>query len=162
RLNKQPALSTLKTNFEHKDEYLISAIASLYGGRQFIDRFLYNITSQTIFDRSELIIIDANSPDGEVAIIREYQKLFSNIVYKRVNYRIGVYDAWNLATQIARGHYLTNTNLDDLRRPDSFEIQAQALNQHQFADIVYQDFFYTFDPSLTFDEISAFGFQSKL
>ena len=31
-----------------------------------------------------------------------------------------------------------------------------------FADVVYQDFFYTLDPSLRFEEIARFGFKSEL
>ena len=61
---------------------------------------------------------------------------------------------------MARGKYLTNTNLDDLRRRDLFEIQASALDRHPCADVVYQDFFYSFDASLSFDEVARFEFKS--
>lgn len=148
--------------FRHTGDYTVSAIASLYKGRRFLEKFLDNITSQSIFDRSELIIIDADSPEGEQEMIAEYQKTYPNIVYKRINYRIGIYDAWNIGVQMARGTYLTNTNVDDLRRKDSFELQAAALDQHPFADVVYQDFFYSFDPSLSFDEIAMFDFRSQV
>src|SRR5579883_98292 len=152
----------IAAKFSHSGEYKISAIASLYKGRRYIESFLENITSQTIFDRSELIIIDANSPEGEEEIIAEYQKRYDNIVYKRINHRIGVYDAWNIGIELARGDYLTNTNLDDLRRSDSFELQAATLDRHAFADVVYQDFYYSFDPALSFEEVAAFGFKSDL
>jgi glycosyltransferase involved in cell wall biosynthesis len=148
--------------FKHSGCYVVSAIASLYKGREFLRRFLDNITTQTIFDRSELIIIDADSPQGEEEIIAEYQKNYPNIVYKRMNYRIGIYDAWNLAVQMARGRYLTNTNVDDLRRGDSFELQVRALDQDVSADVVYQDFFYSCDASLSFDQIARLGFKSEL
>jgi glycosyltransferase involved in cell wall biosynthesis len=148
--------------FTHSGEYIVSAIASLYKGRPFIEKFLQNITSQTIFDRSELIIIDADSPDGEEKIIAEYQKAYPNIVYKRINYRIGVYDAWNVAVQLARGRYLTNTNVDDLRRSDSFELQTSVLDAKPTVDVVYQDVFYTLDPALSFDEVANFGFKTEL
>lgn len=151
-----------RSGFEHSGDYIVSAIASLYKGGCYIDRFLDNITSQTIFHRSELIIIDANSPEGEEQVIREYQRIFPNIVYQRINYRIGIYDAWNIGVEIARGRYLTNTNLDDLRRRDSFEIQAATLDRHAFADMVYQDFFYSFDASFSFDDVAALGFKSRL
>jgi glycosyltransferase involved in cell wall biosynthesis len=115
-----------------------------------------------MFDRCELIIIDADSPEGEERIISEYQKVFPNIIYKRINYRLGVYDAWNVGVEISRGRYLTNTNLDDLRRRDSFALQASTLERHQFIDVVYQDFFYNFDDSLSFEEIEKFGFKSDV
>ena len=148
--------------FKHSGRYLVSAIASLYKGRRYLKSFLDNITSQTIFDQSELIIIDANSPEGEQEIIAEYQKTYPNIIYRRINYRIGVYEAWNVGIQLARGKYLTNTNLDDLRRRDSFKLQSAALDLHEFADVAYQDFYYSFNSSLSFSEVAQFGFKSDL
>jgi len=148
--------------FHHTGTYKVSAIASLYKGREFLEAFLDNITSQTIFDQAELIIVDANSPEGEEELIRQYQAVYPNIVYKRINYRIGIYDAWNVGVEHSRGQYLTNTNLDDLRRVDSLELQAAALDTHEFADVVYQDFLYSLDSSFTFDEVAACGFKSEL
>jgi len=63
---------------------------------------------------------------------------------------------------MARGKYLTNTNLDDLRRIDSIELQARALESCHFADVTYQDVFYTLDHTLSFDEISKFNFKTEL
>ena len=157
---RRPKLT--KASFDHSGEYVVSAICSMYKGRKYIEGFLENISSQSYFDRSELIIIDADSPDGEDGIIFDYQKRFPNIVYRRMNYRIGIYDAWNEGVRLARGRYLTNTNLDDLRRCDSFELQAQTLDSFEFADVAYQDFYYSFDSSLDFAEAEEFGFKSNL
>ena len=162
QLVAQTANSGARQGFRHSGNYDVSAIASLYKGRQFLERFLNNITTQTIFDRSELIIVDADSPEGEEGVIVEYQKQYPNIIYKRMNYRIGIYDAWNVGIQMARGKYLTSTNIDDLRRKDSFELQARALDEHPSSDVVYQDFFYSCDPSLDFDAIAQIGFKSEL
>jgi hypothetical protein len=156
----RPAI--LREEFRHSGNFSVSAIASLYKGGRYLESFLDNITSQTIFDQSELIIIDADSPEGEAKIISKYQEIYPNIIYKRMNYRIGVYDAWNIGVKLARGRYLTNTNLDDLRRRDSFEIQSAALDRHDFADVVYQNFFYSLDASLSFEEVARFGFKSEL
>lgn len=149
-------------SFKHTGEYVVSAIASLYRGGKYLEAFLDNITSQTIFDRSELIIIDADSPEGEHELISEYQKVYPNIVYKRMNYRIGIYDAWNVGVELSRGRYLTNTNLDDLRRNDSFELQARALDEFAYADIAYQDFLYSFDHAFSFEDVERCGFRSDL
>ena len=154
---RQPA-----TPFVHSGQYDVTAIASIYKAGRFIEQLLENITSQTIFDRSELIIVDANSPEAEAEIIRKYQEKFPNIIYHRINYRIGIYDAWNVGVELARGRYLTNTNADDLRRSDSFEIQATALDANPLADIVYQNFYYTFDPFLTFEQVARIGFVSDV
>jgi glycosyltransferase involved in cell wall biosynthesis len=149
-------------SFHHSGHFTVSAIASLYKGAKYIERFLDNITSQTIFDRCELIIIDANSPDGEAEIIDQYRNTFPNIVYKRINHRIGIYDAWNIGVDMSRGKFITNTNLDDLRKENSFELQASALERHSFADVVYQDFFYSMDDALSFDEVAKVGIKSDV
>lgn len=142
---------------------LVSAIASLYKGGDFIEQFMDNITAQRGFDDyCELIIVDADSPDGEADVISRYLAKHEGIRYLRVNYRIGIYDAWNLGVKAAQGEYLTNTNLDDLRRVDSFELQAAVLENLPFVDITYQDFYYTFDPRLPFDEIARYGYESNL
>lgn len=148
--------------FQHSGEYVVSAIASLYKGRRYLEAFLENITGQTLFDRSELIIIDADSPEGEREIIADYQTRYPNIIYRRINFRIGVYDAWNIGVGLARGRYLTNTNLDDLRRDDSFQLQAGTLDRHSEVDVVYQDFYYSFDHTLSFEQVARFGFRSEL
>jgi glycosyltransferase involved in cell wall biosynthesis len=162
RDGQRPRPALVERRFAHSGKYVVSAIASLYKGRRHLENFLDNITSQTIFDQSELIIVDADSPEGEEQIIAEYQKIYPNIIYKKINYRIGIYDAWNVAVRLARGRYLTNTNLDDLRSKNSFELQATALDRNSFADVVYQDFFYSLDPSFSFDEVAMLGFKSRL
>lgn len=142
---------------------LISAICSLYQGGKFIEQFMENITTQTCFnDYCELVIIDADSPENESKVIERYCKQHKNIVYHRINHRIGIYNAWNVAAEAARGVYLTNTNLDDLRRIDSLELQASTLDNLPFVDVVYQDFFYTSEPFLDFEAIANFGFKSAL
>jgi hypothetical protein len=142
---------------------LVTAIASLYRGRDFIAQFMENITSQSIFDEfCELIIIDADSPEKEFEIIEPYLARHSNIKYLRMNYRIGIYDAWNVGVNAARGEYVTNANVDDMRRVDSFELQAATLDCLPFVDVVYQDFYYSFDSTLTFEQSAAFNYKSDL
>ncbi len=148
--------------FHHSGEYVVSMIASLYKGGAFIERFMENIVSQKLFNRSELIIVDADSPEREGDVIEAYREVYPNIVYRRINYRLGIYDAWNVGVEMSRGRYLTNTNLDDLRRQDSIALQSAVLDAEPDIDVVYQDFLYSFDPCLSFDEVEAFGFKSEL
>jgi glycosyltransferase involved in cell wall biosynthesis len=141
----------------------VSAITSLYCGGDFIEQFMDNITSQTCFGKHcELIIVDAESPENEAQTIERYLRDHPNIRYKRMNSRIGIYEAWNIGVEMAEGKYLTNANLDDLRRDDSFEIQAGVLDTLPFVDVVYQDFYYSFDPRLNWDEVAAFNYKSTL
>ena len=164
QLSSKPLRQSHARFFIHQEPNpLVSAVASLYRGGKYIERFMENITSQTCFrDYCELVIVDANSPEHESDVIERYCRKFPNVVYHRVNYRIGIYDAWNIGVKIARGVYCTSTNLDDLRRNDSLELQAATLDNLPFVDVVYQDFLYTFDPDLEVKEIEQFGFVSEL
>lgn len=154
-----------RTRFEieREPEILVSVITSMYKGRKYIDQFMKNMVEQTIFQKYvELIIVDASSPQGEYEIIKEYIDKYPNIVYKRTENRIGIYDAWNVGVQLSRGKYLTNANVDDIRRADSLERQASILENLPFVDVVYQDFYYTMDHDLTFDGIAKYNFKSDL
>jgi glycosyltransferase involved in cell wall biosynthesis len=111
---------------------------------------------------SELIILDADSPEREWEVIEKYQQVYDNIVYKGLNYRVSVYQAWNVGVELAGGRYLTNTNLDDLRRSDSIELQAALLDRNSDVDVVYQDVYYSFDANLSFDAVAAYGFKTEL
>jgi glycosyltransferase involved in cell wall biosynthesis len=154
---------THRFHIKSEPRVLVSALASMYRGGDFIEQFMDNITSLDGFDDyCELIIVDADSPENESETIKRYLASHKNINYIRCNYRIGIYDAWNVAAKAARGDYLTNTNLDDLRRHDSFMLQAATLDNLPFVDVVYQDLYYTFDPRLSFDEIVPFGLQSVM
>ena len=163
RANARDSRYTHHFRVSRPPQVLVSAITSLYKGGRFIEQFMDNITSQEGFDEyCELVIVDAESPDDEAGTIRRYLARHPNINYIRVNHRIGIYDAWNVAAQAARGEYLTNANLDDMRRSDSFLLQAGTLDALPFVDVVYQDLYYTFDPDLPFEAIAAFGHQTDL
>lgn len=152
-----------KFNITKEGRPLVSAIASIYRGGAFIEQFMENMTNQTIFqDCCELIIVNANSPDNEYKIIERYISRGHNIKYIAINHRINIYESWNIAIRSAGGEYITNTNVDDLRRQDSLERQAGALDNLDFADVIYQDFYYTLDAFLSFEEIELLGFKSNL
>jgi hypothetical protein len=139
---------------EKKDKYTLSIITSLYKGGKYIHPFLENITQQSVFSDCELIIVDANSPENESVIIEKYIPFFPNIRYIKLEERIGIYDAWNLAIQESNSDFITNANLDDLHRNDAFEIKINALKSNLEIDIVYSDVYYSFIENLSFDVIA--------
>lgn len=158
-----PQTRGTRFHFTSKASPLVSIITSLYRGGVFIESFLENITSQTIFaDHCELLIVDANSPEGELEKAEPFLKRFPNIRYRRHTSRIGIYEAWNLCIQDARGEYCTNANLDDCRRNDSLELQASTLDALPFVDVVYQNVLYSYGENMPFPEIESFGFATDM
>lgn len=128
----------------------VSIITSVYNGDQFIEGFLYDITQQTIFNQCELIMINANSPGNEEAVIRRYMALYPNIIYKKLDEDPGIYGVWNHAIKMAQSPYITNANLDDRLKYSCYEVHARALDEHKEVDLVYSDFFITHYPNELF------------
>ncbi|HZW61942.1 MAG TPA: glycosyltransferase [Candidatus Babeliales bacterium] len=129
----------------------ISIITSVYDGDQFIEGFLADITRQTIFDQCELILINANSPGNEEAIINNYLNQYPNIMYVILDQDPGLYAVWNIGIKMARGQYITNANLDDRLAPTCYEVHAQFLDTNPAIDFVYSDKFITYVPNETFE-----------
>jgi len=142
----------------------VSVICSLWRGAEFIERYMENITNQSIFnERCELIIVDAASPEGEAKVVEKYRERFSDrIRYFRIPYRASIYVAWNFAVESARGRLLTNANLDDLRSSNSLELQCSALDALPHVDVVYSDHLYFTNSDANFEEISRIGVASEL
>jgi len=108
-----------------------------------------------MFDKCELILINANSPGNEEEIIEEYMKRHENIIYKRLDEDPGIYGTWNEALKLATGEYITNANLDDRKAANSIEIHAKELYTNPEIDLVYADSYITNSPNETFDENSS-------
>jgi glycosyltransferase involved in cell wall biosynthesis len=161
--NDARVTSPVPSRLQGSPRCLVTVIASVYEGGRFIETFMQNVCSQSIFrDWCELIVIDAASPEGEGEVIRRWMADFPNIRYFRTPQRIGIYEAWNLCIRDARGEFLTNANVDDLRRHDSLEIQAATLEAMPAVDVVYQDVHYALEPCHSFERVAAFNFRSYL
>ncbi len=117
--------------------YKVTAIVSVYNGERFLRGCLENLVAQSIFSQSEVIIIDACSPQQEGAIASEFTKVYPNISYERTNEREGLYASWNRALRKAQGAYITNANVDDRHAPKALEILVATLDTHPEVALAY-------------------------
>jgi glycosyltransferase involved in cell wall biosynthesis len=129
----------------------VSIVTSLYNADKFIEGFMADIVRQTIFDRCELIIINANSPGNEDVVIKRYMKQYSNIVYEKLPFDPGIYAVWNMAIARSRGEFITNANVDDRLAPNCYERHLKVLQDHPEIDLVYSDFYVTYHPNEIFE-----------
>ncbi len=130
-----------------KSKPKVSIVTSVYDGDEFIEGFLQNITKQTIFDQSELIMINPNSPGEEEQIIRDYMNKFPNIIYEKLSNDPGIYGVWNYAIKIASGNFISNANLDDRSHPNALEAHISELEANSEIDLVYSGYLVTFIPN---------------
>jgi hypothetical protein len=117
----------------------VEIITSVYAGRRFIRKFLENITAQTVFDRCELFLLGANSPDEEYEsdVIREFQQNHKNIRYETLTHDPGLYNCWNLMIQGSDSNFITNANLDDRLHRESIERHLSLLQNEDDIDVAY-------------------------
>lgn len=148
--NSSHFLSLVKDHYgPTNNDPLISIITSVYKGRDFIEGFLKNISKQTIFDYSELILIEGNSPENEGDIIKKFiqENGYTNIHYLRLDEDPGLYECWNIAIRQSRGKYVTNANLDDRRSPLHLEILVNHLEHNLGISAVSSALVVTYQPN---------------
>tara|TARA_R110000851_G_scaffold15345_2_gene50846 strand:- start:13880 stop:15541 length:1662 start_codon:yes stop_codon:yes gene_type:complete len=148
----------VEDNFVKKKIPKITISCPVYNGDKYIKHFLEDITKQTIFANCELIIINANSPGNEEDIIAEYCNRYSNIIYKRLDYRATTTETINMViSELATGKYITVGNIDDCRSYDCLENQARELMFDEEISLVYGDCLQTTKINETFEENTSNG-----
>ena len=138
----QRIVNILKISFKQKNK--VTIITSIYNGENFIEQFLKNVTRLKGFSSCELILVDSNSPQNEYFYINKFQNRFKNIKYIKVESNINIYEAWNVAINMAKGDYITTFNLDDRRLYNYLPKFASALSKNEEIDVVYGNMFYSF------------------
>lgn len=135
--------------------YRVSVVVSTYRSAGFIAECLEDLAAQTLGDAIEIIVVDANSPEDERRIVREFQQSLDNLRYVRTPERIGIYAAWNLGIVLAASPSLTTFSTNDRLRKEACEILATALDNDPLAVLVYGDTLITTAPHERFDRNSA-------
>jgi hypothetical protein len=121
----------------------LTIITSVFKGDEFIEQFMEDIVKQTIYCKSQHIIINANSPGNEEEVIKKYLDQYKNIEYYKLEIDPGLYGVWNLAIRKAKADLIVNANLDDRFSIDAFEILSNELANHPNVDIVYSNQYIT-------------------
>ncbi len=148
--DKMLARSSVRDLGYRKRAFRITALVSTYKSADFIRECLDDLEGQTVARDLEILIVDADSPEGENAIVEEYQRRYDNIRYIRTPERIGIYPAWNLAIRAASGTYLTPMSTNDRLAPDAYEKLMRALDGNPAVALAYGDSHLTRVPHQTF------------
>ncbi len=142
--------------------YTISAIVSVYKAERFLKACLNDLGAQRIFSQTEVIIIDANSPEIEGAIAETYTRQYPNIIYYRTQERETLYASWNRGIHMAQGKYITNANADARHAPHAFERLAAELDTHPHVALVYPDCRVTHEENALFASAPIAGYLRRL
>lgn len=104
-------------------EPLISIITVSYNSAETIKDTIQSILNQT-YSNIEYIIIDGQSKDDTVAIVKSYESKFleKGIIYKWISEQdAGIYDAMNKGLAMANGEIIGIINSDDWYEIDTVE-----------------------------------------
>ncbi len=101
-------------------EPLISVILVSYNSCDWFPRCLESLRTQTIFARTEILIVDNASTDGSEQKAREITRDWSNVQVVQTGRNEG-FCANNRGAEIARGKYLFIVNPDTWMEPDCLE-----------------------------------------
>lgn len=150
-------LQYFKNNFkqseESTNEIKVSAIVSVYNSGKYIKGCLEDLTSQTLFKKGqlEIVIVNCGSDRTDEKEIQKYKSEFSNIIYIKIDKRISIYKAWNIAIKASSGIYITNANTDDRHKSDALEKMINNFEENHKIDVVYANCFQTEKPNTGFD-----------
>lgn len=123
---------------------LISIIIAVYNGEKYIERAIKSVLSQSA-SNFELIIIDGNSTDNTIDIVKKYSSNISTFITEKDN---GIYDAWNKGIKAAKGDWICFIGSDDEFYPPAIMKYTNYLNNvinyeaidYVFSKVEYVDF----------------------
>lgn len=115
----------------------LTIITSLYKSSKYLESFLDNITSQSIFKDCELLLWDASPEERNEDIVKKFLDRGS-IVHNILIKDPGIYQCWNDMISKSKSKYITNANVDDRLTVDyALEKHVDILDKEQDVDVVY-------------------------
>ena len=135
--------SNLNINSEHGEQEhskesvdrkpLITVITIVYNGKPYLEETILSIISQT-YDNVEYIIIDGDSSDGTLEIIKKYDNQIDYWISEKDN---GIYNAMNKGINLAAGEWICMMNAGDIFY-DNHVLENIFLSTIN-ADLIYSD-----------------------
>lgn len=141
-----------KNKKRDKSKIRVSAIVSVYNSGKFIKGCLEDLTSQTLFKKGllEIVVVNCGTDKNDEREITKFKSKYPNIIYIKLEDRVGIYKAWNIGIKAASGEFVTNANTDDRHKIDALEIMLSVFDIENSVDVVYADCYKTEKPNDTF------------
>lgn len=98
----------------------ISIIVPIYNSSKYLKKCINSITNQTLED-IEIILVDDNSTDSSLDIIKNYEKEDSRIKVIHLDENKGIGSARNIGIEEANGKYIGFVDSDDYIHPKMYE-----------------------------------------
>jgi glycosyltransferase involved in cell wall biosynthesis len=106
-----------------------SIITATYNSEKTLERTIKSVLNQS-YSNFEYIIIDGNSSDKTLYIIKKYEEEFTKkkLVFKYLSENDkGIYDAWNKGIDLASGEWISFLGSDDYYLENALELYSNSL-----------------------------------
>jgi len=107
----------------------VSVIIPMYNAEKYIQDCLTSVLQQTYINY-EIIVIDDNSQDNSVNLVKNFQKQFSQIILICNKKNLGVAETRNYGIKKATGQWIAFLDADDKWSPTKLEKQIEILTNN--------------------------------
>jgi len=119
----------------------ISTITSCFKGEKYLESFLKNVSEQTILDKIEIVLVHNEPTEKEIELVKNFQEKYPGVINQIIIRPVEpIGRSMNRCIKEAKGDYVTIWNVDDLRTPNSLEIQMNVLDKNPEVALTYGDF----------------------
>ncbi|MFH0864811.1 MAG: glycosyltransferase [Bacteroidota bacterium] len=108
----------------------LSVVIVNYNVRYFLEQCLLSINAASKGIESEIIVVDNNSVDGSVKMLKEK---FTQVKIIENNENLGFSKANNQAIRISKGEYILLLNPDTIIEEDTFTKSLSFMDEHPYA-----------------------------
>ena len=119
----------LKENFNP----LVSIIIPVWNSEKTIEETILSVIEQDL-DNFEYIIIDGQSTDNTMSIIKKYSNYIDLIVSEKDS---GIYDAINKGIKMSSGNIIGILNSDDIYTNNAFDLLLNYINSYPEKDFIF-------------------------
>ncbi len=112
---------------------LISVIVATYNSEKHLEQCLQSILKQT-YQNFEIIVIDNQSTDKTLNIIKKYEKFIDIWISERDK---GIFHAMNKGIKISKGKIISILNSDDYFFPNALKTVVKYFNNNLDVDFIF-------------------------
>lgn len=109
---------------------LVSVVLCSFNAERFIESTINSIINQT-YKNMEVLILDNNSKDNTLKIIKKYLKIDKRIKLFKNKKNVGPYFGLNFLISRACGKYIAIIDHDDIWHPKKIELQINFLEKNK-------------------------------
>ncbi|MBQ9029346.1 glycosyltransferase family 2 protein [Candidatus Saccharibacteria bacterium] len=128
-----------------KTPVLLSIIIPVYNVEEYL-KICFDSVFTNLPKKTEVIVIDDDSPDGSEEIIREYMKIHPEIKYQKLANNSGLSAARNAGLKIASGEFVTFLDPDDYVSRNAYSTMLKKAITTE-SDLVYCDIMVVYPPA---------------